>query len=70
VLDILVTEISVQRPRIVPSVGEGIAAGVSEHVRVRLEAELRLDPRSPGRGERAEFSRLKVERAGRRRPRG
>ncbi len=42
-LDILVAEIRLQRPRIVPSVGEGVATGVPEHVWMGLETELRLD---------------------------
>ncbi len=43
-LDILVAEICLQRPRIVPSVGEGVTASMPQHVRVWFEAELRLDP--------------------------
>jgi hypothetical protein len=35
-----------QRPRVVAPVGQRVAAGVPEHVRVWLEAELRLDPGS------------------------
>ena len=46
VLDIAVPEVGLQRARVVPLVGQGVAAGVPEHVRVRLEAELGLDPRS------------------------
>jgi hypothetical protein len=34
------------RHRIVPLVGQGVAAGVPQHVRVRLEPELGLGPRS------------------------
>jgi hypothetical protein len=40
VLDIAVPEVRLKRPRVVPPVGQGMAAGVPEHVRVRLEAEL------------------------------
>jgi hypothetical protein len=39
-----VAEIGLQRPRIVPLIGQGVSAGVPEHVRVRLEAKLGLDP--------------------------
>jgi len=38
-------QIGLQRSRIVPLVGQRIAAGVPEHVRVRLEAEPRLSSR-------------------------
>ena len=38
------TEVGLQGPRVVPLVGQRITAGVPEHVRVRLEGELRLDP--------------------------
>ena len=44
-LDILVAEIRLQRPRIVPSVGEGVTAGMPQHVRMWLEAKLGLDTR-------------------------
>ena len=37
VLDVLVTEISLQRPRIVALVGQREAGGVPQLVRVRLE---------------------------------
>jgi hypothetical protein len=36
VLDILVPEISLQRPCVVPFIRERVSAGVTEHVRVRL----------------------------------
>jgi hypothetical protein len=39
VLDVFVAEIGLQRPCIVAFVGEGKAAGVSQHVRVGLELE-------------------------------
>ena len=42
-LDVLVPEISLERPRVVASIGQRKAAGMPEHVRMRLEAELRLD---------------------------
>ena len=44
VLDVAVAKISLQRPRIVPLVGERVAACVPEHVRVRLEGKLGFDP--------------------------
>jgi len=37
-------QIGLQRPRIVAPVGQRVAAGMPEHVRKRLEAQLRLDP--------------------------
>jgi hypothetical protein len=40
VLDIAVTQESLQCPRIMPLIGQGEAAGVSQHVRVSLEAQL------------------------------
>ncbi len=43
-LDVLVAEVSLQRPRIVPFVRQRVAAGVPEHVRVRLKGKLRLSP--------------------------
>jgi hypothetical protein len=58
-LDIFVTKIRLQRPGIVPSVGEGVAAGMPKHVGMWLEAELRLDsgpfyhPRKAGAAERS-----------------
>jgi hypothetical protein len=39
-------EVGLQRPRIMPFVGEGVAAGVPKHVGMRLEAEPRLSPRA------------------------
>lgn len=57
-LDILVTEVCLKRSCIVAPVSKRVAAGVSEHVWVRLEAELRLEPcpfqhpREARRGER------------------
>lgn len=42
-LDILVAEISPQRPRIVPLVGQRVAARAPEHVRVRLEGKAHGD---------------------------
>ncbi len=37
------TEVCLQRSGVVTSIRQRIAAGMSEHVRVRLETELRLD---------------------------
>jgi len=45
VLDIAVTEVGLQRPRVVALVRQGEAAGVPEHVRVGLEAQTRLSAR-------------------------
>jgi hypothetical protein len=42
VLDILMAEIGLQRPGVVPLVGERVAAGVPEHMGVSIEAELGL----------------------------
>ena len=58
VLDISVTKISLQRSGVVTTIRQRIAARMSKHVRMRLEAKLRLDPCSlnhpskAGRGER------------------
>ena len=41
------TEPSLYRPRIVPLVGEGIAAGMAEHVRVRLQFEAKTSAGGP-----------------------
>jgi hypothetical protein len=38
-LDVLVAEVRLQRPGVVALVGEGKAAGVPQHVRVRFDAE-------------------------------
>ena len=43
-LNVAVAEIGLQRPRVVSLVGERVAASVPEHVRVRLEGKLGLDP--------------------------
>ncbi len=57
-LNIFVPEVRLQCPGIVTSVGQRIAAGVPEHVRVWLEAEFRLatcsfnHPGEAGGGER------------------
>jgi hypothetical protein len=37
VLNVAVAEVCMQGPRVVPSVSQRIAAGVSEHVRMRFE---------------------------------
>ena len=58
VLNVFLPQVCLQRPGIVTTVRQRIAAGMSEHVRVRLEAELGLDtcsfdhPGEAGRGER------------------
>jgi hypothetical protein len=39
-LDIAVPQVGLQGARVVPLVGKGVAAGVPEHVRVSLEANL------------------------------
>jgi hypothetical protein len=39
-LDITVSEIGLQRPRVVSSIGESVAASMPEHVRVGLEPQL------------------------------
>ena len=44
VLNVAVAQISLQRPCVVPLVGERVTAGVPEHVRVRFEAQFGLDP--------------------------
>src|SRR5262245_4786376 len=44
VLNVAVAEVSLQGPRIVPLIGQRVAAGMPEHVRVRLERKLRFDP--------------------------
>ena len=43
-LDVLVAKVGLQRSRVVPLVGQGVAAGVSQHVRMRLERELGFNP--------------------------
>jgi hypothetical protein len=40
VLDVLVPEIGLQRPRVVALIGQRITAGVPQHMRVDLEANL------------------------------
>jgi hypothetical protein len=39
-----VAQISLQRPCVVPLVGERVATGMPEHVRVRFEAQFGLSP--------------------------
>jgi len=46
VLDIFVPEVGLQRPRIMPPIGQGVTAGMAEHVRVHFERELGRDPRT------------------------
>ena len=43
-LNVAMTEIRLKRPRVMPFVRQGAAAGVSEHARVSLEAEPSLQP--------------------------
>jgi hypothetical protein len=45
VLNVPVAEVGLQGPRVVPLVRQRVAAGVPEHVRVRLEAQLCLGTR-------------------------
>ena len=45
-LDIAMSEVGLQRPRVVPLVCQRVAAGVPEHVRVRLERQLHLRARA------------------------
>ena len=54
VLDVLVAEIGLQRAGVVPLVGQCVAAGVHEHVRASLEAELGFDA-CPFRGDAVVF---------------
>jgi hypothetical protein len=67
VLDVAVSEVSLQGPRVMPSVRQRVPTGVPEHVRVGLEAKPRLDaspldhPREPCRGERRSALRRKDE---------
>jgi hypothetical protein len=56
-LDILMPEVGLQGPSVVPLVGKGVAGGVPKHVRVGFEPELRRcagplhRARKPGRTE-------------------
>src|SRR5262249_3759776 len=43
-LDVAMSEVRLQCPCIVPFIGQRITARVPQHVRVRLEAKLRLAP--------------------------
>lgn len=45
VLDVAVPEIGLQGARVVPLVGQRVATGVPQHVRVRLEGQLGLPAR-------------------------
>jgi hypothetical protein len=45
VLNVSVPKVSLQRPRIVPFVGQRVTTGMPEHVRVRREGQLGLDAR-------------------------
>ena len=42
-LDVLVPQIGLQRPRVMPFVGQRIAAGMAQHVRMYLDVELGRD---------------------------
>jgi hypothetical protein len=45
VLNVLVAKkVSLERPCVVPTVGERVATGVAEHVRVCLKSKVGLDP--------------------------
>jgi hypothetical protein len=65
VLDVTVPKVGLQRSRVVSPVGEGIAAGVPEHLEVRLKPELGLRPGAfdhagePSRGEGLTLLRCK-----------
>src|SRR6516162_7122471 len=48
VLDVAVSEVSLQCPRVVPSVCQGVTTGMPEHVWVRLEPKPSLVSRSLG----------------------
>jgi len=67
-LDVAVTEIRLERPRIMPSVGQCVSASMPQHVRVSLKAKPSLDPGplhqagEPGSGERRPTLRRKYER--------
>lgn len=67
-LNVFVTEVGLQRPRVVPLVGQRIAARVPEHVWVRLGGKLRLCPSprdhagKPGGAERCPALRGEHER--------
>jgi hypothetical protein len=58
VLDILVPEVGLQGPCVVPPIRKRVSASMAQHMRVRLESQLGLDPGSldhasePGRRER------------------
>ncbi len=57
-LDVAVAEIGLQGPRIVTFVGQRVAAGMPEHMRVRFEAKLCLGPcplHHPGKSGRREW---------------
>ena len=47
VLDVLVPKVGLKRTRIVPLGGKREATGMAQHVRVRLETEVRLSSRTP-----------------------
>jgi hypothetical protein len=44
VLNVAMSEVRLQRPSVVPLIGQCVAASVPEHVRMRLEIQLGLDP--------------------------
>ena len=43
-LNVFVPQVCLQGPGIVTTVRQRVAAGMPQHVRMRLEAKLRLDP--------------------------
>ena len=40
VLDVLVTEVSLKRPRVVPLIRKRVSASMTQHMRVRFETQL------------------------------
>jgi hypothetical protein len=54
VLNVLVTEISLQRPRVVPRIGQCLAAAVPQHVRVNREGHLGPFPDPAAAGKRGQ----------------
>jgi hypothetical protein len=58
-LDVLVPEVGLQCPGVVAPVGQGIAAGVPEHVRMHLEANSASIPARSGEACRGRFWHLR-----------
>jgi hypothetical protein len=46
VLDVPVSKVRLKCASVMPSIGQSVTAGVSQHVRMHLEAEFGLDPRA------------------------